>query len=234
MGVALKADVTVGNQALPATCFLFGETFPKERKRGIREGWGFDIELPAVMDILAAVQAGNLTADQALTGLLEAVDHLYDPSGCFDYEDSADKRDWCERDGGCEACARHQNMFDQMVRDASESWRRFQLPDQYPFTVGKRGLHTTTCSVVTREMPKQFAPPSGEAYERALRDYAHAANSFMDSGFYENFDGDFDRKSVYPSFRPVTPEETRVWVADHTGPKGGRNYKRCQRCAPTP
>ncbi|MBB6122211.1 hypothetical protein [Nocardiopsis algeriensis] len=32
----------------------------------------------------------------------------------------------------------------------------------------------------------------------------------------------------------MSAEETRAWMAENTGPKGGRYYKRCQRCAPTP
>ncbi|MET7489826.1 hypothetical protein [Streptomyces sp. NPDC005538] len=35
-----------------------------------------------------------------------------------------------------------------------------------------------------------------------------------------------------PRFDVITPDEARAWIAERTGPKGGRNYKRCQRCAP--
>jgi hypothetical protein len=35
-------------------------------------------------------------------------------------------------------------------------------------------------------------------------------------------------------FLPMTAEQARAWMAENTGPQGGRYYKRCQRCAPAP
>ncbi|MFF2751852.1 hypothetical protein ACFVVA_40750 [Kitasatospora sp. NPDC058048] len=35
-------------------------------------------------------------------------------------------------------------------------------------------------------------------------------------------------------FRPLTPEDARAWIAERTGPKGGRNYNWRRCCAPTP
>ena len=32
----------------------------------------------------------------------------------------------------------------------------------------------------------------------------------------------------------MTDEEARAWMDKNTGPKGGRHYKRCRHCAPTP
>ncbi|WP_405534708.1 hypothetical protein OG787_08115 [Streptomyces sp. NBC_00075] len=225
-------DVTIGSIAIPETRFMIGDHFPELRKRTVCEGWGFDIELLAVLDILEAVSAGLVSADDARKGLLEAVNRMYGPNGCFDYESAEDRQAWCERDGGCEACRRHQSDFERLVADAEGFWRRYQQPEKYPFTAGKKGLHETGCSVVKRAMPKQFSRPVGSQFSQALREYAHAANPFMDTGNYEDFDGCWNRAATYPTFRPMTVAEARAWTAQNTGPKGGRNYKPCRVCAP--
>ncbi|GGR45898.1 DciA family protein [Streptomyces netropsis] len=93
-----------------------------------------------------------------------------------------------------------------------------------PFAAGRRGIHDTTCSVVKRETPDNYARPVGEAYTQALHLYSHTVVPY-DRDIFEN-------ARSYPSFTAMTSEEARTWIADHTGPKGGRNYTRCQRCAP--
>jgi hypothetical protein len=227
-------DVAIGAMSILKTRFMFGDHFPELRKRPIREGWGFDIELSAVLDILEAVSNGQVSADDARRGLLESVSRMYGPNGCVDYESAEDRWAWCERDGGCEACRRHRSDFERLVEDAAGFWRRYQQPEEYPFTAGKKGLHETSCSVVKRAMPKQFTRPTGTQFDRSLREYAHAANPFMSTGDYESFDGSWDRAATYPTFQPMTAVEARAWIAQNTGPKGGRNYKQCRLCSPAP
>ncbi|MFI6284377.1 hypothetical protein ACIBCM_06385 [Streptomyces sp. NPDC051018] len=48
-----------------------------------------------------------------------------------------------------------------------------------------------------------------------------------------NFCDEFEGSRAYPRFEAMTAAEARPWITARTGPKGGRNYKRCQRCAPT-
>jgi hypothetical protein len=36
------------------------------------------------------------------------------------------------------------------------------------------------------------------------------------------------------TLQAMTAEETRAWMEGNTGPKCGRHYRRCERCAPTP
>ncbi|MEV6883313.1 hypothetical protein [Streptomyces sp. NPDC051135] len=227
-------DVTIGTISIPETRFIFGDHFPEVRKRPICEGWGFDIELSAVLDILEAVSSGQMSAEGARRGLLESVSRMYGPNGCIDYESAEDRWAWCERDGGCEACHRHRSDFERLVEDAEEFWRRYQQPETYPFTAGKKSLHETDCSVVKRAMPNQFVRPTATKFDSALRDYAHAANPLMPTGNYETFDGGWDRAATYPTFRPMAASEARAWIAQNTGPKGGRNYKQCRLCSPAP
>jgi hypothetical protein len=39
--------------------FTFGCSFPRPRERMIKEGFGFEIELPAVFDLLTAIDDGD-------------------------------------------------------------------------------------------------------------------------------------------------------------------------------
>lgn len=214
----------------------FGVSFPKVRKRPLREGYGFSIELPVVLDLFEAVAAGEETAAGARQALLDVVGALYSDAGCYDYESYEDKLAWCVRDGGCQTCERKRAQFARYLKTMAERWRRWGLPEQYPFAVGhSKGLHTVACSVVRQYMPNGFTvrEPSDPV---ALRAFAH-------SYFYGDYDGDYDYdfRPLEPEhipgevrFHPMTTEETRAWMAEHTGPKGGRHYKRCRRCAPTP
>jgi len=220
-----RVDLRFGGFDLPATRVAFGDAFPSARERAIRQGWGFDIEVPAVLDLLDAVDQGKVTAERARQGLLAAVEALYGPYRCLEFEAKEDRAAWCERDGGCRICDECRSAFEHLLKESGERWHRFQRPDEFPFTVSKHGLHVTTCSVVNREMPREFAPPEGDAYTQALRTYAHTVNPYGD---------DFEGERAYPRFEPLTAAQARAWVASRTGPKGGRNFKRCQRCAPTP
>jgi len=122
-------------------------------------------------------------------------------------------------------CEKHRSWFDAMLDRADMHWQRLQQPQTYPFAAGRQGIHETSCSVVRREMPSQYARPTGEAYLQALNAFAHTGDPHSSSEEFEGF-------RAYPRFAVMTQEEARGWVAERTGPKGGRNYKRCQRCGP--
>ncbi|MGR3935240.1 hypothetical protein [Streptomyces sp. BRA346] len=211
--------------------FTFGSSFPQPRGRTFREGYGFDIELPAVLDLLTAVDDGVLDARYVKNLLLRAVDHMYEPAGCFRHEDDEDKLAWCRRDGTCRICDRHKDAFAASLTLAAERWRRWTLPEQYPYATGNtKGLHEVGCSVVYRAMPETFSPPSAEDAE-ALRSYAHRKMGYR---FYDRPLADLVPLNYHVQFHAMTAEETRAWMNDNTGPKGGRHYRRCERCAPAP
>ncbi|MER5570499.1 hypothetical protein ABT083_30570 [Streptomyces goshikiensis] len=218
-------DFNFHGVVLPGVRVSFGDLFAQERRREISKGWGFAVELPAVVDILSHVEQGVITAGAARALFLEAADQLYGPFGCRGFEDPNEIRAACRTAGGCVLCDERRSWFEQLLNRSDALWRRLQQPEVYPFAAGRRGIHDTTCSVVKRENPDMYARPHGDAYTQALHRYSHTINPHSDRD-------DFEGSNAYPSFTAMTAEEAKAWIADHTGPKGGRNFSRCQRCAP--
>lgn len=218
-------DLKFATGTMPAVRLGFGELFAQERRGPIREGWGYTVELPAVLELLERIGDGRVTAHDARSVLLKSVDLLYDPLRCWEAEDPDDLRNACLEAGGCVLCEKHRSWFDGLLAKADDRWQRLQQPEKYPFAAGRQGLHETSCSVVKREMPSDYVRPTGE-------DYVVALNAFSHTGDPHSSSEDFEGSRNYPRFEVMTPEEARAWIAERTGPKGGRNYKRCQRCAP--
>lgn len=224
----ISARTTAGTE-LKELRLTFGELFPRTRERPLREGWGWSIELPVVLDLLDAIDTGEEKASDTKRLLLKIADTLYGPADCYrQYESDEDKLAWCVRDGGCPTCEGHSDQFARYLETMAERWRRWELPEQYPFAAGSaKGLHTTVCGVVRAHMPEELPDHKPDDVE-PLRAFAHAKAAY-----------DLAPKGLEPltghvPFHPMTEEETRAWMAEHTGPKGGRYYKRCQHCAPTP
>lgn len=182
------------------------------------------MELPAVLDLLEHVEQGIVEPGAARALLLEAAEKLYDAFGCSSFEDPVKVRAACQAAGGCALCEERRPWFEELLDRSDVLWERLQKPEVYPFAAGRRGIHDTTCSVVKRETPDSYARPVGEAYVQALHLYSHTVVPY-DRDIFESV-------RSYPSFTAMTAEEAKSWIADHTGPKGGRNYARCQRCAP--
>jgi hypothetical protein len=65
--------------------FTFGSSFPHPRERPIREGYGFEIELPAVLDLLTSIDDGVLKAGDVKDVLLRAVNGMYQRADCWCY-----------------------------------------------------------------------------------------------------------------------------------------------------
>ncbi|WP_435609681.1 hypothetical protein [Streptomyces sp. C10-9-1] len=215
-----------GDHTFDTVHLYYRDHFPENRPRGIAEGWGFAIELPAVLDMLDTVAAGQVQAADARAALLEGVAQLYGPLRCFEDEDEDVQLAVCRARGGCPLCqGERKGWFDGLLDSADRQWARFTAPEEYPFTAGQNGIHETTCSVVARNNPATYARPTGPAYVEALRRYAHSVDPHSGrSDFY----GDQD----YPRMHSMTTEEAHQWISKNTGPKGGRNYKRCARCSP--
>ncbi|WP_055534691.1 hypothetical protein [Streptomyces graminilatus] len=213
---------------LPEVEFTFGSSFPGSRERMIKEGFGFEIELPAVLDLLTAIDNGELKAGDLRDVLLRAVGAMYARADCWRYEDDEDKLAWCRRDGTCQTCARHHTAFANSLTQAAERWRRWTLPEHYPYAAGSaNGLHEVGCPVLRRDMPQQFNPPAADNAE-ALRAFAHRADA------YDQPPMDLLPLTYSIPFHAMTAGETRSWMERNTGPRGGRHYHRCERCAPAP
>ncbi|WP_405968950.1 hypothetical protein OG613_48585 (plasmid) [Streptomyces sp. NBC_00015] len=217
-------DLKFATGTIPSVRLGFGELFAQERRRPIREGWGYTVELPAVLELLERIGDGRITPEDAHSVLFKSADLLYDTLRCWESEDPDELRNACREAGGCVLCEQRRPRLDAWLDQADDRWQRLQQPEAYPFAAGRQGLHVTLCSVVTREMPSEYARPTGEDYVAALNAFSHADDPY--------FGEDFEGSRSYPRFDVMTPGEARAWIAERTGPKGGRNYKRCQRCAP--
>lgn len=223
----ISARTKSGTQ-LEQICLSFGVTFSKVRDRPLREGQGFSIELPVVLDLLDAIAAGQERAEDIRDLLSQIPDKLYDSAYCYEYETDKDKLAWCVRDGGCRICEKASAAFTRHLKTMAERWRRWSLPDEFPFATGSSmGLHTVTCAVVRRDMPDDFTQHRQDDAEQ-LRVFAHKGlnNAFL-LEWPEQLPG-------HVPFLAMSAEEARAWMTKNTGPKGGRHYKRCRRCAPTP
>ena len=220
-------DLVVGATTLPAVQLLPGCYYSPDRKRPVEDGWGFTIELAAVMDLLALVERGAVGAGQVSALLRHAAEVVLALEAEQDDEEERAPqrlREACRVQGGCVLCRERTGMFNRFLDQAVDRWRRFRLPEQYPFATSRHGVHESSCSVVTSRMPDQFARPSGNGYTAALHTYAHTLRPFGDD--------DFEGTHTYPIFSPMTAQELHAWIADNTGPKGGRNYRTCQLCGP--
>ncbi|MFG3517597.1 hypothetical protein [Streptomyces bobili] len=218
-------DLKFATGLLPAVRLGFGELFAQERKRPIREGWGYAVELPAVLELLERIGHGRVTAHDARSVLLKSADLLYDTLRAWECEEPDDLRNACREAGGCVLCEKNRSWFEAVLDEADERWQRLQQPEKYPFAAGRQGIHETSCSVVRRETPSEYARPTGEAYAAALNAFGHTVDPHSCG---EHFEG----SRAYPRFDVMTGEEAKAWIRERTGPKGGRNFKRCQRCAP--
>ena len=223
-GAAVNMTFPAGS--IPAVRLGFGELFAVERKRPIREGWGYTVELPAVVDLLDRIEGKQVTAADVRDVLLQAADALYGPFRCWDAEDPRALRAACSQAGGCSLCEQRRSWFDAMLDGTDERWKRLQRPEEFPFAAGRQGIHTASCPVVSRETPAHYARPTGDTYTQALNAYSHTVDPHSDRDYFEG-------SATYPRFEAMTTQEAHAWIAARTGPKGGRNYKRCQRCAPT-
>ncbi|MFE5586920.1 hypothetical protein [Kitasatospora sp. NPDC056531] len=234
MGISAQVSVSVSGIEMPDVLVTFGIDFPRQRKRLLREGYGQSIELPAVIDIVAAIEAGTITAAEVRELLLRLAGQVYDGWDLREHEQHDDLLAWCVRDGGCPDCEKYGDRFDPHLDALAERWRRYNTPDEYPFTVGRSaGLHETTCPVVRRTMPTEWSRPVAEEYVQERRLFCHQQN-LRYGGTKADFEFEMAATTADSGWTVMTIEETRVWEARHTGPKGGRKYRRCQRCAPTP
>ncbi|MGW7003681.1 hypothetical protein ACWGCW_12830 [Streptomyces sp. NPDC054933] len=95
-------------------------------------------------------------------------------------------------------------------------------------------MHTTLCPVTRRNTPQEWTRPNGAEYTHLRRLYAHSQNPYSYSGSLDDPLADDPMDGWRIDWDVMTAEEARAWMARNTGCKGGRKYRRCQRCAPTP
>ncbi|MFE6462425.1 hypothetical protein ACFVP0_33905 [Streptomyces cinereoruber] len=74
MPYAVIRDLEVGPIVLPGVTGSVGAVYPAHRAD--EPGWGAAVELPAVLKLLAAVDAGQITAAQARAAFTPFLDRL--------------------------------------------------------------------------------------------------------------------------------------------------------------
>ncbi|TXJ83306.1 hypothetical protein E2C11_07490 [Streptomyces lavendulae] len=67
-------DITAGPIVLPGVAGTVGALYPQHRAD--TPGWGAAVELPAVLELLSAIETGQITAAQARTALAPFRDRL--------------------------------------------------------------------------------------------------------------------------------------------------------------
>ncbi|MFJ2742704.1 hypothetical protein ACIO3O_23910 [Streptomyces sp. NPDC087440] len=220
-----SCDFLVPNAPVPDVQMNFGQLYAEMRKRPITDGFGFAVELPAVLDLLAHVDSGALTADSLRRLLLQAAAALYEPLGCVHAEDPDAVMNACRVENGCQLCAHHRGHFDKFLDTCDDVWKRLAQPTQYPFIVSQRSVHRAGCSIVYRETPDSYARPRGDAYPSALREYSHSIDRHGDLWAFHG-------ARRYPRLEALNAYEIHFWIAQRTGPRGGMYFKLCQRCSP--
>ncbi|MFD5610576.1 hypothetical protein [Kitasatospora sp. NPDC127060] len=223
----VNVNLSTGS-SLPDVMFDFAKVFPHKRERDLRDGWGYSIELPAVLDLLQLVQDGRADPGQARDLLLLAARELYIPFEAYTFEAEDHLEALCLQDPpNCPLCQARRDWFESELDAADNLWARYTQPEKHRFIAGRSGLHEVTCPVARREMPPTYARPAGDAYTAQLRRYAHSVDPHSGQS-------DLEYARDHPRWKAMTSAEARAWMAENTGPKGGRSYKKCRRCAPAP
>ncbi|HWU10653.1 MAG TPA: hypothetical protein VN520_30555 [Streptomyces sp.] len=127
---------------------------------------------------------------------------------------------------GCIWCRMAKAKFDRVLDGADYSWACYQDPEQFSYTASGSFLHRTTCSRVRRRMPAEHVRPEGEAYDRALQKWAHEHHDYNSPEAEERY-------SPHLRLYIMSPARARQWIAENTGPLGGRNYRLCKECRPS-
>lgn len=117
---------------------------------------------------------------------------------------------------GCRICAEAKGRFDAIHAESLEQRRRFDEPGRYPYAAGKHALHRATCREA-KSVGDVGRDDSAWMLVGALRDFAHEGSG--NSGWMA-------------TMRMMEPGEAAAWVAERTGPRGGRSYRLCKICTP--
>jgi hypothetical protein len=140
-------DLKFATGTIPAVRLGFGDLFAQERRRPIREGWGYDVELPAVLELLERIDDGRVTACAARSLLLKSADLLYDTLRCWECEEPDELRNACRESGGCVLCEKYRSWFDAHLDASDKRWQRLQQPEKYPSST--RLIRPRSASVVS-------------------------------------------------------------------------------------
>jgi hypothetical protein len=201
---------TSTGEKIPEVIVTWGVHHPKSRRGQI--GWGTSIEMTAMLRLAELVEAGTISAAEMKANLVGL---------CEETAEIAEEADVIGRYGtwgegcvpGCRTCAQAKPKFEAGYAERLAQTERAKDPAAYPYVVGKSSLHRASCHTVE----EYVRPMKWEPDESDLRMFAHH---------------DVVRSSCTALRHVLSVDETKQWIADHTGPAGGRHFRTCKICKP--
>lgn len=220
MGSVWFSDVavTIGRLfRLPDTVrFMYARNEFGPERRHI-DGWGVFVELPAVIEMLDLVAAGDLDPADVRAALAQVATEMeradLNHHGAEDGTPLTPELVRCF--GDCPRCLANYDTI--RVRHAEAERRRARPldPQRYPVAVTASTVHRVTCREVVRTHRRRGGPIGDDAWLR------HAVKSFTHHGMTYEL-----------PHAPLTADEYDRWRAERTGPHGGLKYRLCKICDP--
>ncbi|WP_067574452.1 hypothetical protein [Nocardia acidivorans] len=214
--VALKIGQRV---PLPDTVrFMYGRGEVGPARRHV-EGWGVLVELPAVIQTLDLVAAGELDLQDvraALAKVAAAMERTeLDAHEAENGETLTPELLRCQ--GDCPRCLANYDTI--RVRHAESARRRARAldPGLYPVAVTNSTVHRVTC----REVARTHRSPRFDSDTDDDDMFRHEVKSFTHRGITYEL-----------PHAPLTADEYDRWRAERTGPHGGLKYRLCKICDP--
>ncbi|MER8103883.1 hypothetical protein [Kitasatospora sp. NPDC094016] len=212
-----SANLPIGSQRVENVQFTWGVHYNPARRGQV--GWGISVELPAVIEMVHLVAQRSVSVEELqgqLLRLAEQIRNAYDePMPGMD-DEPVNSAPWgSDCPVGCAVCAEAKPAFEALRADAVAQRERLKVPDEYPYAAGRRALHRSVCKEAQHAGSLADLggwDPVGRD-TRLLRDFAH-----------HGYQGS--------NMRVLTIEEAAAWIREHTGPRGGEQYRLCKMCSP--
>ncbi|MBF9129697.1 hypothetical protein I0C86_12120 [Plantactinospora sp. S1510] len=191
-----RAEATIGDATHDVT--LLYEGFGPDTG----DGAGWMIDMPVVLSLVAACEAGTIGPDDLRTALQQMMAGFRERSGC------------CPRcDEATESYATAMRQYEEAL-EQEERQQAALTPESHPFIVSSSGkVHAWNC----RSQPRE---PQVQHPGRTLQEYVHEGH-----GFY----GMLGLRSSGASTR-MTPGELTAWLARRQSPP--KRCKLCEPALP--
>ncbi|WP_432091480.1 hypothetical protein [Streptomyces sp. NRRL F-5630] len=207
MPANLDVDLSLNGHILQRTEWSWGLSAPAARRD--RRGWGTCVELPAILELLDLIEAGEGTP-QEVKALLEDAGELVIRECDDAHSDEEREADRCH--GDCERCRSAEAEFRARIVRRVTNAARVKEP-QYTHVRSGTTVHLVTCTHA-QELHR-YREPTGDEFYSQLHFFVHRG-------------GLLGRDLI-----AVTEEELRDWCKSRIGPRGGKGFKPCKVCRPT-
>ncbi|MEU6054196.1 hypothetical protein ABZ829_27720 [Streptomyces xanthochromogenes] len=205
MPADVRVDLVVNGQKLEQTRWTWGSHYPKERRW--TDGWGTDIEVPAVIEMLDLIESGQATVSHVRQTLADMAGQIIER--CDPEPDMDDDRCF----GDCERCKAAEPEFRAGIERDLKLAARARLPE-YRWQVGGSSVHASHCPHVAHTA-RYKGPWNGEdGFFSELKMLVHEGSQ------------------IQRPYTPMTDQLLEQWMADRIGPAGGKKYRLCKTCSP--